>query len=102
MTLDPGSLSMATKQNGTLTMTLYSSGGFTDTIGLGCASLPKLMTCTFSQTSVKLGANGHATVQLTVDTDSPLTEGGTAMLSVPPGRQAPRADGYAAAGRCRC
>jgi hypothetical protein len=78
MTLAPTALTVATKQNSTVTLTIGSSGGFADTIGLGCASLPKLVTCTFSKDIVALAANGTATVQLTVDTASPLTSGGVA------------------------
>ncbi|MGH9599536.1 MAG: hypothetical protein ACRD27_06705, partial [Terracidiphilus sp.] len=48
-------------------------------IGLGCASLPAAVTCHFTSPSVVLAANGTQTAQLTIDTNSPLTGGTTAM-----------------------
>ena len=81
--LSPNALTMASKQNNTITVSIASLGGFTDTLGLGCASLPRLVTCTFSKDVVTLAANGTATVQLTVDTASPLTSGGVSANSTP-------------------
>ena len=57
---------------------ISSVGGFTDTIRLGCSrsrrgELPLL------HPSVQLSANGNATAQLTIDTNSPLTGGSMAM-----------------------
>ena len=39
---------MAASQNATVNVNLISDGGFTDTIGLGCGSLPAWITCHFS------------------------------------------------------
>ena len=70
---------MATSQNATVTVNLTSNGSFADTIGLGCASLPAGVFCHFSSPSVKLTADGSASVQLTIDTNNPLSGGSSAM-----------------------
>ena len=75
----PSSVTMATSQNATVTVNLGSNGNFADTIGLGCASLPTGVTCNFSSASVKLSAGGSASVQLTIDTNNPLSGGTSAM-----------------------
>jgi hypothetical protein len=79
MTVTPTKLSLQTSQNGMVTVSLTSEGGFTDTIGLGCASLPAGVTCNFSSPSVNLGANATVTAQLTIDTNTPLGGGASAM-----------------------
>lgn len=55
---------------------MKSIQGFTDTMALGCVGLPALATCTFSANQLTLAANGTQTVDLVVDTGSPLTAGG--------------------------
>jgi len=70
---------MATKQNANVTVTLTSISGFTDNIGLGCATLPAGVNCHFSSILVPLGANATATSTLTIDTNNPLGGGATAM-----------------------
>jgi hypothetical protein len=72
---------MATSQNANVTVNLNSNGTFADTIGLGCASLPAGVFCHFSSPSVKLAADGSASVQLTIDTNNPLSGGSSAMNS---------------------
>ncbi len=79
--LNPATLSMATSQNATVTITLNSNNGYADTIGLGCGTLPAGVTCHFASNSVALKANGNATVQLTIDTNTPLGGGSTARNS---------------------
>ncbi|MGB6744160.1 MAG: Ig-like domain repeat protein [Terracidiphilus sp.] len=79
MTVTPATLSLKSSQNGTVTVSLTSEGGFTDKIGLGCASLPAGVTCNFSSPSVNLTANGTVTAQLSIDTNSPVGGGATAM-----------------------
>jgi sugar lactone lactonase YvrE len=79
MTVTPNNLSMNVSQNATVTVNVASVGGFTDTVALGCASLPVGVTCTFVNPSVTLGANASATSQLTIDTNSPLSGGSSAM-----------------------
>jgi large repetitive protein len=81
--LSPPTLSIPTKQYGVTTVTLTSENGFSDTIALGCSSLPFSVTCTFANNDVTLPANGSATVQLTVDTNSPLVGGGQAKNEMP-------------------
>ena len=75
----PSTVTVPTSQNITVTVSLSSNSGFTDTIGLGCASLPAGVNCHFSPISVNLPANGVASVQLTIDTNNPLGGGASAM-----------------------
>jgi large repetitive protein len=77
--VNPSSVTMATSQNATVTVNLNSNGSFADTIGLGCASLPAGVFCHFSSPSAKLTAGGSASVQLTIDTNNPLSGGSSAM-----------------------
>jgi hypothetical protein len=81
--LAPASLTIPTKEYGITTITLTSENGFTDTLALGCSSLPFSVTCSFSSNDVTLTANGSASVQLTVDTNSPLIGGGQAKNEMP-------------------
>jgi len=85
LAVTPASLTLATTQNATVTVTLTSNSGFTDTIGLGCASLPAAVTCHFTALNVSLAANASPTVQLTIDTNNPLTGGSSAMNHHPGG-----------------
>jgi hypothetical protein len=79
LTVSPATVTLKTSQNAVVAVTLASEGGFTDTIALGCLGLPAGVNCEFSSPSVKLAANGTALAQLTIDTNSPLTGGSTAM-----------------------
>ncbi len=79
MTVTPSKVSLAASQNATVTVTITSTDGYSDTIGLGCATLPALVTCHFANNSVPLSANGTQTVQLTIDTNNPLSGGASAM-----------------------
>jgi len=79
MTVTPDKVTLQTSQNSTVTVSLTSEGGFADTIGLGCASLPAGVTCNFSNPSVNLGANATVTAQLTIDTNTPVGGGASAM-----------------------
>jgi hypothetical protein len=81
--VNPSSVTMATSQNATVTVNVNSNGTFADTIGLGCASLPAGVFCHFSSPSVKLTADSSASVQLTIDTNNPLSGGSSAMNSSP-------------------
>jgi hypothetical protein len=86
VTLRPPSVTIATTQNAGVTVHLASVAGFTDTIGLGCGSLPPGVTCHFSSPSVMLGANSSQTAQLTIDTNHPLSGGSSAVSSRPQNR----------------
>jgi hypothetical protein len=77
--VNPSSVTMATSQNVTVAVNLNSNGSFADTIGLGCASLPAGVFCHFSSPSAKLTPDGSASVQLTIDTNNPLSGGSSAM-----------------------
>ena len=85
ISVNPASVTMATKQNTTVTLTVLSTDGFTDQLGLGCGSLPASMSCNFSNATLNLSPNGTATAQVTIDTASPLTSGGNAKNVMPGG-----------------
>jgi hypothetical protein len=80
MQLNPAAVTLQSQQNSTTTLTLSSVNGFTDTLDLGCLGLPFAATCTFAQDQVVLGANGTQSIQVVVDTGSPLTSGSQARL----------------------
>jgi hypothetical protein len=86
--VNPPAITMAASQNATVTVTFTSIAGFTDSLGLGCASLPAAVTCHFSSPSVTLAADGIQTAQLTIDTNNPLSGGSSAMNSHPGNRGA--------------
>ena len=75
----PSSVTVPTSQSIVVTVNLSSNAGFTDTIGLGCASLPAGVNCHFSPVGVSLPANGTVSAQLTIDTNNPLGGGASAM-----------------------
>ena len=79
----PAKITMATGQNSTLTVNITSQQNYADTIGLGCSSLPAGVNCHFSSATVDLKSGGTASVQLTVDTNNPLSGGSSAMNSRP-------------------
>ncbi len=74
---------MASKKYSVIAITMKSITGFSDVMQLGCLGLPTSATCTFSSDSVSLGSASQQTVQLTLDTGSPLTAGGQARLHQP-------------------
>ncbi|MFP5235133.1 MAG: Ig-like domain repeat protein [Acidobacteriota bacterium] len=84
--LSPPNLTLVTSQNGTISITLTSQSGFADTIGMGCLSLPAGVNCHFSSNDVALKSGQSATVQLTIDTNAPLSGGATAS-NLQPGRR---------------
>jgi len=86
VTVTPPTLTIAQSQNATMNVTVTSSSGYSDTIGLGCASLPAGVTCHFSTLNLALAANGSQSVQLTIDTSNPLGGGESAMLVHPRNR----------------
>lgn len=86
ISLNPPNLTLATSQNGTVNVTLTSDDGFADTIGMGCLSLPAGVNCHFSSNNVALAAGQSQTVQLTIDTDAPLSGGTTASNARPDSR----------------
>lgn len=85
ITVTPSKLTLAASQNATVTVTITSNDGYSDTIGLGCATVPAGVTCHFANNSVALNANGTQTVQLTIDTNNPLS-GGASAMNAKPGR----------------
>ena len=81
--LNPTTLSIPTTQSAALTINLGSQDGFTDKVALGCGSLPYSVTCNFASNDITLNANGKASVQLTVDTNSPLASGSQSKNELP-------------------
>ena len=79
ITVTPSSLNLVSSQNATVTVTLTSYTSFSDTIGLGCASLPAAVNCHFAAVNLTLPAGGSVSTQLTIDTNNPLSGGSTAM-----------------------
>jgi hypothetical protein len=89
--LNPTSLSIPTTQSASVTINLGSENGFADKIALGCGSLPYSVTCNFASNDLSLNANGTASVQLTVDTNSPLASGTQAKNEMPGSSNGPLA-----------
>ena len=85
ITVNPATITMQSSQNSTVTVSVESNNGFADTIGFGCGTLPAGVTCHFAKKSLSLKAGASQTVQLTIDTNSPLGGGSTAMNSRPVG-----------------
>jgi hypothetical protein len=81
LAVSPATVTMTAGQNATVTVTVTSASGFSDTIGLGCGSIPAAITCHFTPDKVNLTSNTMATSSLVIDTGSPLTGGASAMNS---------------------
>ena len=81
--VNPQSVTIKTSQSATVNITFTSISGFTDTLGLGCASLPAAVNCHFSSPSVTLAANGTQTAQVTIDTNNPLSGGSGSLITQP-------------------
>jgi len=80
ISMNPTSISMQSKQNTVVNLTIASVQSFADTLQFGCIGLPYAATCTFSTPQTTLTANGTASVQLTIDTGNPLGSGAQASL----------------------
>jgi hypothetical protein len=81
MKMSPGKVQLQSKQHTTISLTLSSVSGFTDVMLLGCLGLPFAATCTFSSDHPALAADGAQTIQMVIDTGSPLTAGGQASAT---------------------
>lgn len=79
----PATLTLVSSQNGTITINVSSANGYADTIGMGCLSLPAGVNCHFSNATVTLAAGQTAAVQVTIDTNAPLSGGQSASNSKP-------------------
>jgi hypothetical protein len=71
----PTSWQMQSKQHVTVKVTLTSVRNFTGSFSLGCLGLPQNATCTFSKDKTDLAAGGAQSIDVTVDTGSPLLGG---------------------------
>ena len=66
---NPTSLSIESGQSGSSTITVTSLGLFAGSVQLSCGSgLPQYMSCSFTQSTVPLSANGMASSTLTINT----------------------------------
>lgn len=81
--ISPTQIAVASGQHTVVNVTLSSIKGFNDTLEMGCLGLPVDATCTFSNVTPQLAANGTVTVQLTIDTGDPLGSGATASMRKP-------------------
>jgi hypothetical protein len=81
ITVNPSTVSLATGQNATIAVNVIANAGYADTIGLGCSTLPAGVNCHFSSNAVNLKSGASQTIQLTVDTNNPLSGGSSAMNS---------------------
>lgn len=78
MQLSSSAITLASKQNTTVNITISSLNSFSDVLTLGCLGLPFAATCTFSTDQSSLSSNGVQTIHLVIDTGSPLTAGSVA------------------------
>lgn len=79
--VNPSTITMATGQNATITVKIIANAGYADTVGLGCSTLPAGVNCHFANNTVNLTSGATQSVQLTVDTNNPLSGGSSAMNS---------------------
>ncbi|HWG20457.1 MAG TPA: Ig-like domain repeat protein [Terracidiphilus sp.] len=84
--LAPPKMALVSGQNGSVTISVISNSGFSDSIGMGCLSLPAAVNCHFSTNTVKLGSGQTQTLQLTIDTNAPLSGGTSSSLTRPGGK----------------
>lgn len=75
LTLSNPTVQLQSGNRMTMTVTVASVKGFSDMLNFGCLGLPFAATCTFSKDNMQLSADGSGTLQLTVDTGSPLGAG---------------------------
>jgi len=79
MQLSSTAVTLVSKQNTTVNLTLTSLNGFSDTLTLGCLGLPFAATCTFTADQPSLASNGSQVIHLVIDTGSPLTSGSVSV-----------------------
>lgn len=77
---DPTTLSLQSGKFVAGKLTMHSLLGFSDTLALGCLGLPYAATCTFDKDQVQLAPDGTISVNVTIDTGSPLTSGSQASM----------------------
>lgn len=76
---DPAAILLKSGNHQTLTLTMVTTGSFSDTLSLGCLDLPPEATCTFSSNQTKLVAGGTSTVTVVFDTGNPLGSGASVV-----------------------
>ena len=75
LTSDPSSFSLPTGDHRFLTLTVTTSGSFSDNLSFGCLDLPAEATCTFSSNQMDAGPSGSKTLTVLFDTGNPLGSG---------------------------
>ncbi len=75
-------VTLVSHQHASVTVTVASVKGFTDTIALGCLGLPYAATCTFDSSQLKLAADGTVTATLLIDTGDPLGAGSSTTAAL--------------------
>ncbi|WP_263382071.1 NHL domain-containing protein [Granulicella arctica] len=70
LSASPASLSIASGQVGSTTITLTPSPGYTGTVTLSCGTLPSDVICTFNASTIAVDPSGAQTTQLTISTNN--------------------------------
>ncbi len=83
ISVNPPTLNLVSSQNGNVTVNIVSNNNFSDSIGMGCLSLPAAVNCHFASNTVNLKPGQTASVQLTIDTNAPLSGGTVARARTP-------------------
>ena len=82
----PGTMTLASGDHNTMTITIATAPTFVDTINFGCAGLPQYATCTFTTDSMAITGGVTKTLSVVVDTGNPLGAGAQSRLNSPPGQ----------------
>ncbi len=82
VTVGAPTITLVSHQHASVSVTVASVKGFTDTIALGCLGLPYAATCTFDNSQLKLAADGTVTANLVIDTGDPLGAGSGTSASL--------------------
>ena len=77
--VNPPTLTLKSSEHTTIHITLTSENGFSDSIGLGCLSLPVNVSCRFEKLKVSLKGGQSQETSLVVDTSAVPGGGATAM-----------------------
>lgn len=77
--VSPAAATVAEGQSAAVTVTLTAIASFSDTVDLGCASLPAMTRCQFASASLNLPAGGTVSTQLTLVTQT--SSSGTGAMS---------------------
>ena len=79
----PPNMSVSSGSHSTIGINITTAQTFTDTLALGCSGLPQFATCTFSENQIAVSGGQPHSLQVTVDTGTPLGAGPSARLNTP-------------------